>query len=377
MKILHTIPGRNWGGMEHRTIEQVKWLVAHGHDVWLATPGDGQSFAKAQGLGLPVLPANFDPPWAPANILALRRLVKHLSIDVIDAHYTRDAKCALACLDLCALVRSRHVNQYLKPGRVRAAQWHAADHIITVAECTRQDMIRDGLIPADRSVSIGGWADERFFDLADPVATRATLRGQIGLADTEFTALCVAMLRPDKGQNFLIDACRLLKQQGKDLTLVFAGEPTSESTDYAAQIQAQCRDLAVKSHFLGYRDDISALMQAADLVVIPSLTEAQPRVAVQAFATGRPVVASRVGGVPEIVIQDQTGWLVPSADPNALAAAIATIMDQPDLAQKLAAGARAMAETRMRFDHRMAETLAVYQTAIRRSKIRPWIKARP
>lgn len=370
MRILHTIPGRNWGGMEHRTIEQVRWLVAHGHDVWLAAPADGEPYRRATALGLPVVAMSFDPPWHPATIKAMRALVREKRIEVIDAHVTRDAKTALACMDLCALVRSRHVNQPLKTSAARRLQWRLADHVITVAGCTRDHLVDIGLADPKRSTAIGGWADESFFQLDDPVATRARLRAETGVAEDAFALVCVGMLRPDKGQNFLLDALALLKARGIVPTLVLAGSATAESADYENALRNQAMALDVR--FLGYRDDVSALMQMADAVVIPSLTEAQPRVAVQAFATGRPVVASAVGGVPEIVVDGTTGWLVPPAQPQALADAIARVIRTPDEAAKVADGARHLAEHSMRFDHRMEQTLATYRTALERARQRPF-----
>lgn len=376
MRILHTIPGRNWGGMEHRTIEQVRWLISHGHDVWLAAPEDGEPYGRALALGLPMVPMNFDPPWHPATLRRLRAFVRANRVEVIDSHYTRDAKAALACLGLCAVVRSRHVNQPMKPSLVRRLQWRAADHVITVADCTRDHLLEIGLADPKRTTAIGGWADERFFQLADPVATRARLRGELDLPTDAFVLVCVAMLRPDKGQNHLIDALGLLKRRDLTPIVVLAGSPTAESAEYAAGLHAQVTENAVDVRFLGYRDDISELMQMADTVVIPSLTEAQPRVAVQAFATGRPVVASAVGGVPEIVRHGQTGWLVPPADPVALADAVATVMTQPAAATLVAAGARQLAEHSMRFDHRMGQTLATYETAIKRARSRSFLRVR-
>ncbi|OAN45219.1 glycosyltransferase family 4 protein [Magnetospirillum moscoviense] len=377
MRILHTIPGRNWGGMEHRTIEQVRWLVANGHAVWLAAPADGEPFKRAQAMGLPVVDFDFDRPWKASTVQAMRRLVRQYKIEVIDAHVTRDAKAALACLDLCALVRSRHVNQPLKPGWVRRLQWRLSDHIITVAECTREHLVEIGLADPARSTSIGGWADERFFQLADPVATRARLRSEIGLADDAFVLVCVGMLRPDKGQNFLIDALGLLKAEGLTFTTLLAGSATAESAEYEQGLKEQAARLDVDVRFLGYRDDVSELMQTGDGVVIPSLTEAQPRVAVQAFATAKPVVACAVGGVPEIVKDGETGWLVPPAEPTQLAAAIARLVKDRETAARVAANARHLAEQAMRFDHRMNQTLETYRTAIRRAQSRPWVSVMP
>lgn len=376
MRILHTIPGRNWGGMEHRTIEQVRWLMAHGQDVWLAAPEDGEPYRRAHDLGLPMVAMNFDPPWHPSTLWRLRRFVQDHRIDLIDSHYTRDAKAALSCLGLCAVVRSRHVNQPMRPSLMRRLQWHAADHVITVADCTRDHLLEIGLADPERITAIGGWADERFFQLDDPAATRARLRAELDLPAAAFVLVCVAMLRPDKGQDHLINALGLLKRRGLTPITVLAGSPTSESAEYAAGLHDLVAENGVDVRFLGYRDDISQLMQMADTVVIPSLTEAQPRVAVQAFATGRPVIASAVGGVPEIVKHGETGWLVPAADPTALADALAKVMTEPAAVAQVAAGARRLAEHSMRFDHRMGQTLATYETAIKRAKSRRFLRVR-
>ncbi len=379
MRILHTIPGRNWGGMEHRTIEQVRWLNAHGHAVWLASPGDGESFKRAEGAGLPVIAFDFDRPWRPATIRALRMLVVERSIEVIDSHVTRDAKAAAACLDLCAVVRSRHVNQPLKPTAIRRLQWRmGADHIITVAECTRQHLMEIGLADPKRSVSIGGWADERFFQLPDPIATRARLRAELAIPAEAYVWVCVGMIRPDKGQDHLIEALALLGRNGLAPTLVIVGSATAECADYEAGLHAQvtAKGLGGRVLFTGYRDDVSELMQMGDAVVIPSLTEAQPRVAVQAFAVGKPVVASAVGGVPEIVFDGETGWLVPPAQPSILADSMAKVMTDAAATARIAANARKMAEETMRFDHRMAQTLDTYRTAMTHARNRAFPRFR-
>ena len=377
MRILHTIPGRNWGGMEHRTIEQVRWLVDHGHAVWLAAPENGEPYRRAAALGLPMVAMNFDPPWHPATLRRLRRFVRDNRVEVVDSHYTRDAKAALSCLGLCAVVRSRHVNQPMKPSLIRRLQWRAADHVITVADCTRDHLLDIGLADPARITAIGGWADERFFQLADPAATRTRLRAELSLPAKAFVLVCVAMLRPDKGQDHFIKALGLLKERGLAPLTVLAGSPTAESVEYETGLHRLVAEHGVDVRFLGYRDDISELMQMADAVVIPSLTEAQPRVAVQAFAIGRPVVASQVGGVPEIVRHGETGWLVPPAQPRALADALAKVLTEPEQAARVAAAARAMAERTMRFDHRMAETLAIYDIAIRRAKARSFLRVDP
>ncbi len=237
MRILHTIPGRNWGGMEQRTLEQVGWLVAHGHAAWLAAPPDGEPFRRALDLGLPVVPMVFDRPWRMATVMSLRRFVRDNDVEVIDAHVTRDAKVAMACLDLCAVVRSRHVNQPLKPSPARRLQWRlGADHIITVADVTRHALVASGLADVRRATAIGGWADERFFAPPDP-ATRRAVRAELGLEECVPVLLCVGMLRPDKGQDHLIRALGLLAARGRNPVCLLAGIATGESAGYAAGLE--------------------------------------------------------------------------------------------------------------------------------------------
>jgi len=376
LHILHTIPGRNWGGMEHRTVEQVRWLKANGHAVWLATPADGQTWKRAEAEGLPLLDFDFDRPWRPSSVREFRRMVIERGIELIDTHVTRDAKVAATCLDLCAVVRSRHVNQPLKSSPIRRMQWRlGADHIITVADCTRDALVADGLADPRRATAIGGWADDSFFAAAAPLE-RATVRAALGLPAESFVWLCVGMIRPDKGQDHLLEALALLEAQGRTPTLAIVGSATAECAAYEQSLRARAADFGGRVVFTGYRDDVAVLMRTADAVVIPSLTEAQPRVAVQAFAVGRPVVASAVGGVPEIVTAGETGWLVPPADPAALAQAMETVMANRPRAEAIASRARCLAETTMRFDHRMEQTLATYRAALAHAHKRPFPRYR-
>lgn len=369
MNILHTIPGRNWGGMEQRTLEQVRWLLAHGHSAWYGTPPDGEPFRQATKAGVPVVPLSFDPAWRLDTMLKLRRFAKANQVDIIDTHVTRDAKAAMSCLDLCAVIRSRHVDQPLVSTWARRLQWRrGADHIITVADSIRRGLIEIGLADEKRATWVGGWAEEKFFAAADPAVAgaRARIRAELDLPDDVPVLLCVAMLRPDKGQDHLIHALALLAKRGLAPICLLAGDPTIQTGAYAAGLMPLATELGVASQlrFLGYRTDIQELMQATDLVVISSLVEGQPRVAVQSFASRRPLVATSVGGVPEIIKEGITGWLVPPAERQPLADAIAHALLHPAEAAKVAANARSLAEVTMRIDVRMEQTLETYQTAL-------------
>ncbi len=371
------MPGRNWGGMEQRALEQVRWLMDHGHHSWYMAPPDGEPYAKAVEMGVPVVPMVFDPPWSPKCFLALRRFVIENKVDIIDVHVTRDAKAALGSMDLCAIVRSRHVDIPLKTSFLRRLQWRdGSDHVVTVAGVTRTHLIEMGLADPNRSTWIGGWAEPRYFDAIITDQDRARLRQELSIPDGVPVLLCPAMLRPDKGQNFLIEALGLLEGQGIKPIVLFAGKATGESAAYAQSLQELATKIGVtdRLRFLGYRTDLPILMRFADLLVLPSLMEGQPRVMVQAFASRRPVVACDAGGVAEIVKTGETGWLIPKANPGILAETIAHALAHPEQREQMAAGAHALALNTMNIDTRMAQTLSVYDQALARARARKFPK---
>ena len=362
MRILHTLPGRNWGGLEQRTLDQVQWLDQHGHQAWLATPKDGQSFLRAQGLGLSVIAMDFDRPWGPTAILKLRHVVRSLGIEVIDTHVTRDAKAAILCRDLCAVVRTRHVAHRLSTSWLRQMQWqHGSDHVIAVAHTIRDHLIAQKLALPERISMVGEWVEEQFFQFDAPL--RHGTRAALGLAAGVPVILCVGMLRPDKGQDVLLQAMTRIP----DAICLLCGEATAEGTDYAAGLhdRALSADLNGRIRFLGYRTDLPALLAAADLVVLPSRLEAQSRVACEALAAARPVIASDVGGIPEVIEHDVTGWLVPPNDPAILAQTITAVLHTPpDRLKAITAAGRHKAESSLRLEHCMAQTVTAYERAL-------------
>lgn len=374
MRILHTLPGRNWGGMEHRTLEQMRWLLDHGHETLLAAPGDGEPAERAIALGLPFVAAQFDHPYSASAILGLRALVHRFRPQVIDAHGGRDGKTAGTCLGLSAVVRDRHITQRLRGSFSRGLQWRwGCDHVIAVAELVRDMLLEARLAVPERISVVGEWAEDRFFAPPPEAAQRLALRASLGLAEGTFAVAAVAMLRPDKGQAFLIRAIALLRDSGIDATCLLVGAPTPEGVAYTEDLHRLTTELGLENKvvFVGYREDIPDVLAAADALAIPSLAnEAQSRVVPQAFACSRPVVASTAGGLPELVRPQETGWLVPPGNAGELARALTEMASDRPKVDRIVNNARRFAETSLRLDAKMEETLAVYATAITRAQRR-------
>lgn len=153
-----------------------------------------------------------------------------------------------------------------------------------------------------------------------PAERRRQVRAQLGVADGQLLVLALGLMRPDRGHTHLVEAARWLPP---DVAVVLAGDGPLRT---ALERQARAAPGAPVL-FAGFRQDLPELLAAADLVAHPSLSDALPTALLHALAAGRPVVASDVGGIPEIV--DDVGLRVPPGDPRALAAAVEQLRADP------------------------------------------------
>jgi glycosyltransferase involved in cell wall biosynthesis len=165
----------------------------------------------------------------------------------------------------------------------------------------------------------------------------ARVRQELGLSGETPLIGVVARLVPVKGLRYLIAAMPEILRRCPEAHLALAGDG-----EQRLGLEGLARDLAVADqvHFLGFRRDAAAVTAALDVFVLPSLNEGQGRVLVTSMALGVPVVATKVGGVPEVVEDGRQGLLVPPADPQALGQAIAALLTQPDYAAALGAAGR-------------------------------------
>ena len=198
------------------------------------------------------------------------------------------------------------------------------------------------------SPEVGGYVQEHTFrpvrvirPLGPPPEARRPreeVRGRLGVVDGQSLVVCVARLHPQKGLSTLIEATSLLRTGGVDVRVAVVGEGplAGELTD---QIRARGLDGAVL--LAGPSDNAPDELAAADVVVIPSVWESGPLVLAEALVLSRPVVATPVGLVPEVIREGVSGRIVPIGDARALAAAVAALLADPVAAQRMAEAGRA------------------------------------
>jgi glycosyltransferase involved in cell wall biosynthesis len=167
----------------------------------------------------------------------------------------------------------------------------------------------------------------------------------------------VANLRPGKGHDVLLRAAARVLRRVPDATFQIVGDGPRRAE---LERQAAALRVAGQVRFFGHRHDVPELLQASDIFAFPSLMEAAPNALLEAMVAGLPVVASRAGGMLEVVEHGHNGLLVPPGDERALAAAILRLIERPGLAARLAEAARASIEARFSFDRMVGEFQQLY-----------------
>jgi glycosyltransferase involved in cell wall biosynthesis len=197
----------------------------------------------------------------------------------------------------------------------------ASDRVVAVSGALRNRLIELG-VPTERVVVQHNGVDGERFAIRD----RAAARRSLGLPLDRRLVLYVGNLLPEKGVDILMDAAPELLRDVPDAGILFVGGGPMEAT---LQAQAQRLGISERVQLLGRRlhDEIPTWMAACDLFCLPSRREGCPNVLLEALAAGRPTVAARVGGIPEL-IDDSNGLLVPPESPNALAQALAATLSR-------------------------------------------------
>ncbi len=231
---------------------------------------------------------------------------------------------------------------------VERAATHITDHVVANAVAVAEDTRAVECVPAHKLSVVYNGLPESAFAPVTPEDVDTSLP----------VVLCVANLLKVKGHRFLIDAAAVLSRQGRACTVVLIGEGPERG-----HLETQAAVLGVDVRFLGFRTDTAGFLARADVVVLPSLSEGLSNAVMEAMAAGRPIVATSVGGTPELL--EDRGVLVPASSPSALAEGVGRLLDDPELAAALGAAARAwarknldvavMAEQHINLYHRLLE----------------------
>lgn len=355
---LHVDTGREWRGGQIQVMHTVLGLRALGERAALVAHPDGQLIRRmAEGLDLiPLAPTHevdLSAAWR------LSRVIKQLKPDIVHAHDPHAVAMAATALSIASprgirFVAARRLE--LRMARNSFSRWKygQVDCFIASSTAIRERLVHEGIPPRKIRVVNEGVDVERIERLPP-----ANVHAEFYLPTHAPIVGNVAALIPHKGHQHLIDAAARVVKQVPDARFVIVGAGPARET-----LEQQVRHLHLERHvFLaGYRVDAIELIKGFDVFALSSITEGMGTPLVDAMAAGKAAAATAVGGIPEVVVEGVTGYLVPPRDPASLAVRIVELLKNSSLRDRMGHAALERARERFTVAKMVDGTAAVYKS---------------
>jgi glycosyltransferase involved in cell wall biosynthesis len=367
--ICHLIASAFVGGPEKQILEVSSRLVRAGWTVIVGSFRENRPFvpiieaARAQGFGTFMVDTR--SPFNPGSVGQLRRFLEQHRIELLITHGYKSNMVGYAAARGTSFVQVPIVRGYTaEDWKVRL--YERLDRrllrrfglVLCVSEGTKRRMIGHGLDSEHIRV---------LHNAVDPghAVKPIDLRTEFHLPPETRVLVAAGRLSPEKGHRDLVDAVCRLKAVQPPIHLLILGSGKEEP-----RLRRQIRDggLEDRVHLAGFRDDVPCYLAGADLVVNPSLTEGLPNVLLEALAVGAPVVATDVGGTGELIIPQQTGWLVPPGSAVAMAEAIDHALSHPAQAREMAERGRRLVSRSFSFSSQAAQLASLLVEALPNGK---------
>ncbi len=355
---LHIDTARTWRGGQNQVLTTVMGLRALGHRTMLVAHSGGELRQRA-AEGLDLIPLAPKTEMDLSAAWRLSRVVKQLQPDVVHAHDPHGVAMAALALSMSTqlakppLIASRRVDFHLKGNSLSRWKYRQVDCFICASGAIRQMLVADG-VPPVRAVTVHEGIDLGRVDAAPP----ANLHEDLWLPHHAPIVGNVAALVPHKGQRHFIEAARLVLPHVPDARFVIAGEG-----ELRPALERQIKEHHLEKHVLlaGFRPDVLSLHKAFHIFVMSSVTEGLGTSLLDAMAASKPIVATTAGGIPEVVVDGDTGFLVPPRDHEAMADAIVRLLKDEALRTRMGRAGRTRAQRLFSAERMVQETLRVYQ----------------
>ena len=359
MKILHVETGRHLYGGPQQVVYLGSALIDRGHDCTLVCPPDSGVDSAARSAAIPVrnlfCAGDLDLPFA----YRLTQYLQSSKPDLVHCHSRRGADMlggmAASFADVPAVVSRRVDNTEMR--LMAALRYRPFRKIIAIseaiAEVLREHDVDDARIEVIRSAVDTG-------QYATPVDC-AEFRAEFGIPDGAIVIAAAGQLIPRKGHRYLLQAIAGLKHNHPECRLIIFGAGYLNN-----QLRAQAASLGLGDivQFAGFRDDLDRHMPCFDIFAHPALAEGLGVATLKAAAAGVPVVGFNAGGLPEAVVDGETGVLVAPENVAALQDAIATLIDNGDLRQQMGAAGRERMQKEFSIDTMADKHVALYESVL-------------
>jgi glycosyltransferase involved in cell wall biosynthesis len=355
---LHIDTALSWRGGQNQVLLTVNGLREIGDRAALVAHPDGELLRRAaEGLDLIPFAARSEMDLSAA--WRFSRVLKRLRPDVIHAHDPHGVAIAALALPMSgsgpspALVASRRVDFHLKNNSLSRWKHRQVDCFIAASEAIRRMLLSDG-VPPERTVTVHEGVDISHIVAAPAVNVHEAL----WLPHHAPLVGNVAALVPHKGQRYLIEAAHLVMREIPDARFVIFGEG-----ELREHLERLVHEHNLEKHVLlpGFRTDILGCIKGFDVFAMSSVTEGLGTSLLDAMACQTPIVATRTGGIPEIVEDEVNGLLVPPRDAPALARAIVRLLNDQTRRRTMGEAGFKRVNERFTVERMVAQTAAVYE----------------
>ena len=343
IRVLQLLQGLAIGGIERMVIDLVAALPPKEYTVSFCTfDREGALASEVRDRGMSLHFRRRHGSIDLGFVVWLARLLRREKIDVLHAHnataffYGAAATCLLPRVRFLYTEHDRAFPTPLRERGLHALLGRRANAVVTVSETLKKSLERYECFPPSRVHVV-----KNGVQLSTPTRTRTAMRAELALGEHPTVGI-VARLAPVKNHAYLLRSWKQVLERVPDAVLLIVGNGPQE---LALRNLATELGLGDAVRFLGFRMDISDVLNCLDVFVLSSLSEGLSLTLLEASSLALPIVATQVGGNPEVVIDGETGILVPSGDETAMVTALATLLGDASLRARLGTAARAFYST--------------------------------
>lgn len=352
LRLLYLDTEASWRGGQEQLLSLMHGLEKKGHEVHLAAPPDAPLARRCRELGLPVHSFRQRAEFSPSGLVRLLRILGQQPFDVVHSNTPRTLITAATAArlrhrPLC--ISSRRVIFPLRSPLSRLKYNWTLHGVIAICRSIQSVLVEAGVNPDLIRVVYEGVDLDWYDQLEKPPFERGLDEVLIGM---------VAHMSHEKGHADLLQAASLLASRFPEARYILIGDGALRE-----DLRRQCRQSRLEGlvRFTGFRDDSEALMKHLDIFCLPSHSEGFSSALLAAMANRLPSVVTRVGGNRELVLDGETGFLVPPADPPELAEALWRLLQSPRLRHRMGQAARVRVEENFTLEKKIAQTEAVYR----------------
>lgn len=333
------------GGMKQHYISLAKGLKGAGFEVLAACNFDATTMEELRDEGIKVcpfhLPGEIQPHMDAIRAVEIANMIVKHGVDVLHCHGFKAgvvgrvgailAGCPKVYTVHNSVLSSFHGMRRTMLSKIEKALTRRTEGIVAVSNALKLELERECGIPGDKVTVI-------YNGISLPLVGKGqNVRRRLGIKPEAVVVGSVARLIPSKGIHYLLDAIPLIKNCCENVCFMIVGDGP-----YERALKMRTEDLGIEDDviFTGYVTPVWDYLDAMDVFVLPSLSEGLSVSILEAMAMGKPVIASSVGGIPEIITHGKNGYLVPPGDPAALACAIICLIKNAHLRESLACKGR-------------------------------------